>query len=141
MSDEVATGTDGDLGVKDQEQEAGGHSRFDSLFYDWVIERFSRVEVAGRGQRPVWCPEWWRHPEVVDRLQAVWSAHIAAEAEIEEGNPAAMSDWWLRHWDPQRTIIFDHEHGPFRSCNLQKGHLHDASRTDIVALFPKRPPS
>jgi len=149
MSDEAATGTDVDLDIEaeDEEQEAGGHSTFDSLFYDWVIERFSRVEVAGQGQRAVWCPEWWLHPEVVDRLQALWSAQIAAEAALEggeegeSGNPAAMSDWWLRHWDPHRAVIFDKENGPFRSCNLQKGHLHDASRTDVVEITPARPPT
>jgi len=113
---------------------------FDSMFYDWVQERFARVEVTGGSQRVTWCPEWWLHPEVVDRLSALWTAHIGAEAELEDGNnPAAMSDWWLRHWDVHRAVIFDQENGPFRSCNLTKGHLHDASRDDVVAVRPKRP--
>ncbi|EYT63961.1 hypothetical protein H489_0109825 [Curtobacterium flaccumfaciens UCD-AKU] len=121
--------------------EEGGNP-FQSMFYDWVQERFARVEVTGSAQRATWCPEWWKHPEVIDRLQALWTAYIAAEAEQEDenGNMAALSDWWIRHWDPHRAVLFDAATGPFRDCSMQRGHLYDGDRDRVNAIAPARPP-
>lgn len=73
-------------------------------------------------------------------MDALWTAHVGAEAELEDGNnSAAISDWWLRHWGVHRAVILDQENAPFRSCNLTKGHLHDASRKDVMTVRRKPP--
>ena len=40
-------------------------------FLGWVKLQLGRVEAyggAGAKDKPAWCPEWWKHPEVVERL-------------------------------------------------------------------------
>ncbi|HEV7951029.1 MAG TPA: DUF4913 domain-containing protein [Glaciihabitans sp.] len=95
------------------------------LFLDWVAQHFATVEVTGSNDAAKWCPEWWKHPEAVARLRAVWSARLQADAEMESetGDLAAVSSWWLNHWDRHAAILLDRSNGPFRDCDAHRGHL------------------
>ncbi len=58
-----------------------------------------------------WCAQWWRHPEAVIRLEALWRAweHLRLE-------PALGISVWLRdHADHHMPVLFSTE-GPFHGC-------------------------
>lgn len=71
-----------------------------------VLER-KLSSSTGKGLR--WDPRWRRHPEVVLRLDALWKAFEGAAADKD---PAAMSNWWIHHFDPHMRMILDGETGP-----------------------------
>jgi hypothetical protein len=111
-----------------------------AAFIKWVQLQLSRVEAYGqpvRRQAP-WCPEWWKHPEVVQRLHVAWRAYLKAAKLQAEGDGLAKSAWWVQHWDPHARIIFNEQYGPFRACN-SAGHLAD-NRGEPLMLVPLPPP-
>lgn len=64
-------------------------------FVAWVSHRLSRIE-----RRPhSWCPFWWGHPEVVDRLYAL---HQAWEKAQRNGT---LVSWWNYDWAIQWPVI------------------------------------
>ncbi|WP_414173027.1 DUF4913 domain-containing protein [Clavibacter tessellarius] len=89
----------------------------DDLFVEWVVEHCASVEYVWTEKRPSWCPEWWKHPEAVERLFALWTARTQAYANDED--LAAASSWWVYHWDHHAPILFDSRTGPFRNCNKE----------------------
>ena len=99
------------------------------LFLDWVREHFAVLEYVHTDKRAPWCPQWWKHPEVVDRLWAVWQARTQADEDAGE-HLTALSDWWLNHWDRHAAILFDSRTGPFRHCDRQLGHHYETAATD-----------
>ena len=69
------------------------------------------------GRNRTWCPQWWRHPEAIARLEALWRAweHLRLE-------PATGMSIWLRdHADHHMTVLLDPD-GPFKGCSPEKGH-------------------
>lgn len=95
-------------------------------FLDWFDQHFQTVEATDSREIAIWCPEWWLHPEVNARLWALFRAHQAAE--LSE-SLAALSDWWLNHWDRHRAILFDTQTGPFKGCDMAQGHLYQSTRS------------
>jgi hypothetical protein len=74
----------------------------------------------------VWCPEWWRHPEAVSRLTALWRAY-----EFLRQDPATgMSNWWLNHADKHMVKLFDPQ-GPFKYCSARNGHKEMLAKLPI----------
>ncbi|WP_280269687.1 DUF4913 domain-containing protein [Nocardia wallacei] len=65
----------------------------------------------------VWCPEWWLHPEAVERLWIVWQAW----EELALLGPVGMSDWWQWHCEPHMARLMD-PRGPFKYCSVRHGH-------------------
>jgi len=65
----------------------------------------------------VWCPEWWRHPEAVARLEALWRAWENSRLDGATG----LSDWFTLHADRQMKQLFAPV-GPFRYCSARHGH-------------------
>jgi hypothetical protein len=65
----------------------------------------------------VWCPEWWRHPEALARLDALWRSWENSRLDGATG----LSDWFILHADPQMTQLFA-PNGPFRYCSARHGH-------------------
>jgi hypothetical protein len=82
-------------------------------FVDQFLAPMIRRRIGGSR---TWCPEWWRHPEAVDRLHALW--HAWETLRLQGGT--AMSDWWIHHFDPHYMVLADLERGPFQAC----GHGH-----------------
>ncbi|MDQ0540781.1 hypothetical protein QF011_003359 [Curtobacterium flaccumfaciens] len=111
-----------------------------AAFIKWVQLQFSRVEAYGqpvRKQAP-WCPEWWKHPEVVQRLYVSWRGYLKAAKLQAEGDGLAKSAWWVQHWDHHARIIFDEQYGPFRACN-SAGHLVD-NKGERLTVRVQAPP-
>lgn len=73
---------------------------------------------GGSGGR-VWCPQWWRHPEVAVRLTALWQAWEAARTT---GSTDAMSSWWIHHADPHLRVLCDGDTGPMYRCGSARHH-------------------
>lgn len=38
----------------------------------WVEHVYALTFIRGIGQSQRWCASWWRHPEAIVRLQALW---------------------------------------------------------------------
>jgi len=94
-------------------------------FLAWVEEHLSVVEYTHSDKSTAaWCPEWWKHPEAVERLWASFEAREQARQDAA-AHMDALSDWWLTHWDRHAAILFDAKAGPFRKCDRTLGHLHD----------------
>jgi hypothetical protein len=87
---------------------------------DAFVTEYLAVIIRRRLNRAtqVWCPEWWRHPEAIARLAALWRAF-----EYLSTDPAmGMSTWWLGHADPHLRSLMDPEFGPFALCDPREGH-------------------
>ncbi|WP_442546166.1 DUF4913 domain-containing protein (plasmid) [Arthrobacter sp. KN11-1C] len=89
----------------DPEEEAAKER---NAFAGWVRERLHRFE-SHDDRMGEWCPQWWDHPEAVDRFHALWLAYMAAEAEGE------LSGWWVNHWDRHFAFLFS-KSGVFSQC-------------------------
>ena len=108
------------------------------LFLAWVEEHLAVVEYThSEKNTAAWCPEWWKHPEAVERLWASFEAREQAKINSAE-RADALSDWWLTHWDRHAAILFDANAGPFRKCDRNLGHLHDSdgSAPQRVPYYP-----
>lgn len=81
-------------------------------FVMWVELMIHDLESVP-DENQYWCTEWWRHPEAVSRLSALYEAY--GEAETEH----TLSSWWTQHWDSHARILLA-QAGPFRQC--QRGH-------------------
>jgi hypothetical protein len=78
----------------------------------WFTPTFGRRLGAAR-----WCATWWRHPEAVVRLEALWRTW-----EVLRLDPAfGMATWLREHLDPQRGVLFGDE-GPFQACDGHAAH-------------------
>ncbi|MCJ0700268.1 DUF4913 domain-containing protein [Frigoribacterium faeni] len=101
-------------------------------FLGWFTAHFATVEVTGSKDGVTWCKQWWKHPEAVARLWALYLAHKQAW-ELADAL-SAKSDWWHYHWDHHRTILLDSQLGPFRDC--VDGHLSKRRNAEapIIAL-------
>jgi hypothetical protein len=92
------------------------------LYFPNVLE-FVREQLAPMyrrsldGRSRAWCPQWWRHPEALARLDALWRAweHLRQDAAT------GMSVWFRDHADHHMQVLFDAD-GPFKGCSPDKGH-------------------
>ncbi|WP_442855042.1 DUF4913 domain-containing protein [Curtobacterium sp. Leaf261] len=105
-----------------------------------MVEHFTGIEHVHTDKRAPWCAEWWRHPEVVARLWALWQARLQAD-EDSSVRLDAVSDWWLTHWDRHAAILLDPRTGPFRKCDRTLGHLHETHGAATPGIDIQWPPS
>ena len=98
----------------------------------WLLPVYRR---SVRGHERVWCPEWWRHPEAVARLDALWRAweHLRLDAAT------GLSVWFRDHADHHMTILMAAD-GPFKGCDGNAlrpargaASVHAAARGDVRA--------
>ncbi|WP_420116585.1 DUF4913 domain-containing protein [Micromonospora sp.] len=85
----------------------------------WLIPTYRR-KISDSGSGGTWCPAWWRHPEVLVRMSALWRGFEAAR--LEPG--AAMSAWLRDHLDHHLPLILA-EKGPLEGCSIETGHRGD----------------
>lgn len=100
--------------VLEQPAEPADYDTGPELYFESVDE-FVREMIVPVFRRKVgdrspshWSAEWWRHPEAVIRLEALWRAweHLRLD-------PATGMSVWLRdHADHHLTILFS-DYGPF----------------------------
>ncbi len=69
------------------------------------------------GTQRVWCPQWWRHAEAINRLEALWRAWEHLRLDPATG----MSVWWRDHADPHMAALLAPD-GPFKGCGTERGH-------------------
>lgn len=96
------------------------------------VEHFAswyRREVFDGFER-VWCPDWWRHPEAVVRLDAMWRALEA----LRQDEATGISVWLRDHVDVHMAQLLSSS-GPFRGCSARDGHTADPLRE-----LPTTPP-
>lgn len=97
-----------------------------SLYPDgqtWMIEWLTPTIRRPLRSGVMWCPQWWRHPEVVVRLDALWRAWEAARVE----GGAGMAMWWDMHFDAHWAAITS-DCGPFAAC---KDRVHSDKLTHL----------
>ncbi|WP_436771935.1 DUF4913 domain-containing protein [Yinghuangia sp. YIM S09857] len=76
-----------------------------------------------------WCPDWWRHPEAVVRLSAMWNAFEQRSTE----DPATGLERWYREADLHLAELRHPVSGTFSRCSPTHGH------TDAMAALPTAP--
>jgi hypothetical protein len=117
----------------------GGHGDAEpELVYSNAVEFFaellapSYVREVNEGATFAWCPEWYKHPEALIRMEAIWRAweHLRLEPAL------GISTWWLNHADPHMRVLMDKE-GPFKKCAYDG---HKSSRTPGLAALPHTEP-
>ena len=87
------------------------------------VEEFL-VHVYARNYDPLsssfrWCEQWWRHPEALSRLDALWHAFEALRLEVGLG----PSLWWRDHADPTFAQLTAAD-GPFAQCKAGREPRH-----------------
>lgn len=102
----------------------------DSFVTDYVAQILCRRLNRATA---VWCPEWWRHPEALVRLSAMWRAFEYLRVDAALG----MSTFWLHHADPHMRVLMDPEFGPFALCDPREGHA--TRELEPLPLTPSPP--
>ena len=89
---------------------------------DWYTNWFRLVYRRHTTDTRPWCPYWWRHAEVVARLEAIWRAWEQLRRPAEYGGDEwfGAAIWWRDYADPCMDRLMDRD-GPFRYC-LQNKH-------------------
>ena len=77
----------------------------------WLVPTWERriAENASAEGRFKWVAEWWRHPEAVVRLEALWRAWEHLRLDPTTG----MSVWLRDHADHHLPLLMS-KYGPFR---------------------------
>lgn len=83
-------------------------------FFTKVIAPVYRRKITFPANTITWCPWWWKHPEAVMRIDALWTAWEQLRSDPAMG----MSTWFLNHADPNMAALLSTE-GTFKSCTDQ----------------------
>jgi hypothetical protein len=99
------------------EAEVGGEEPTEAeliqQFVMWVELMIHDTEsVSDTKNERYWCPQWWAHPEAVNRFNALHAAYGQAVADD------TVSAWWIQHWDSHARALFS-QHGPFENCQTR----------------------
>jgi len=96
-------------------------------FASWLLEVYRR---STRGHSRVWCRQWWKHPEAVARMDALWRAF----EQLRQDPGIGMSTFWGYHVDHHMDVLLDAD-GPFKGC--EDGH----SEHPLGPIEQDEPPS
>ncbi len=93
----------------------------------------SYVREVNNGSEILWCPEWYKHPEALARMECIWRTweHLRLEPAL------GLSSWWLHHADPHLSILMSPS-GPFKRCAYEG---HKARTTPEELALPHRDPA
>lgn len=94
---------------------------------DWVEHLVATLESVDKSVGMSWCPQWWNHPEAVERFRALFEKW--AEAQKDGG----MSSWWIDHFDRHAVVLFA-KRGPFGECGTK--HVDKGMRRTLVTEQP-----
>ncbi|WP_255596440.1 DUF4913 domain-containing protein [Cellulomonas sp. C5510] len=64
-----------------------------------------------RRKTATWCPQWWKHPEVTVRLQALWLSW----EQLRQDPALGLSVWLRDHLDHHMPIVLASD-GPLKGC-------------------------
>lgn len=116
---------------EDAQQEQGPATIFPTageFVHSWLLQVVNR-KVNSRDT--FWCAQWWKHPEAVCRLTALWLSWEAARED-----PTSLASWWRDQLDYHMSVLMSST-GPFRYC--EDGE-HNASRYSREAFPIQDPP-
>lgn len=105
----------GDAAWNFEEPPALLYSNVIAWVHGWLVPMYRRP--VGDGRSLAWCPQWWRHPEAVVRLSALWRGF--EQRRTEPGD--SMSAWIRDHLDHHMRILNDPA-GPLKGCSDDRGH-------------------
>ncbi len=97
----------------------------------WVHGWLAPVIRRPAGRDTAWCPEWWRHPEAIVRLEALWRSWEHLRTDSTTG----MSVWVRDHLDPHLGFLRDRNVSPFSRCDAERGHDEE----DPLTVTPAPP--
>lgn len=100
-----------DVVMTDDDQATAGEPEFPGV-EEWVTDWLAPMIRHKRTDNQAWCPEWWRHPEAISRLEALWRAWESLRLDPTTG----MSVWWRDHCDHHLPRLLDRAGGPFAQC-------------------------
>ncbi|WP_380169640.1 DUF4913 domain-containing protein [Jannaschia sp. R86511] len=83
------------------------------------------------GNHRVWCAEWWRHAEAINRLESLWRAWEHLRLDPATG----MSIWWRDHADHHMPALLAPD-GPFKGCGSDRGHQPRATALPVSSAPP-----
>ena len=78
----------------------------------WVVEVFTATYLRRPTPTFRWCAQWWRHPEAIARLEALWRSWEALRLDPLLG----IANWYANHLDQQLPILTGPA-GPFADCD------------------------
>lgn len=96
------------------------YANLDDFVRLYLREAYARP-INGRTR--VWAAEWWKYPEAVSRLDALWRAweHLRLDPS------AGMSVWYRDHADHHMATLMDPD-GPFCSSRPERRVEHISPR-------------
>lgn len=97
-------------------------------FVEHLATMYRRPVGTGNGMGR-WCPEWWKHPEAISRLESLWRAY----ENLRQGAGTEMSSYWRDHVDHHMRVLLSSD-GPFKFCSADEGH--DPTRPKKLPLSP-----
>lgn len=106
-----------------------------SSLIEWYEDFFKHVYRRNfSASHLTWCDQWWRHPEAVSRLDALWRAweHLRLEPGL------GMSVWWRDHVDPHMAALTSPD-GCLKGCQ-PTAEPEPGVHNPRVTLLPSAPP-
>lgn len=85
------------------------------FFSEFLAPTYRRRVIDSQTNR--WCPEWTKHPEARNRIEALWRTWEYLRLDPTTG----LSVWWKDHADHHMAYLFSPE-GTFRDCSPTDGH-------------------
>lgn len=79
---------------------------------EWVADVFAATYARRSTPTFRWCAQWWRHPEAIARLEALWRSWEALRTDPLLG----IASWYASHLDQQLPILTGAA-GPFADCD------------------------
>ncbi len=79
---------------------------------EWVADVFAATYARRSTPTFRWCAQWWRHPEAIARLEALWRSWEALRTDPLLG----IASWHASHLDQQLPILTGAA-GPFADCD------------------------
>lgn len=103
---------------------------------EWVTEWLAPVYRRSLDDQAKfrWDPQWWRYPEVVIRLEALWGAY---EKMRLEGGPGLVV-YFRDYLDPMMSVILSPE-GPFHTYHKHE-EKDDGPRMNMPEELPLTDP-
>lgn len=98
-------------------------------FVDEFLAEICWVDVTGSAK--TWCPEWWRHPAAIVRIEALHRSFEHLRLDPATG----MSTWLRDHADYHLGVLTD-PNGPFKGCSPSKGHTERERRLPVASTPP-----
>lgn len=79
----------------------------DEFIREYLRHMYARPVGAGNA-RWRWAADWWRYPEAIARIEALWRAWENLRRDAASGS----SRWWVEHADHHMPILLSPD-GPF----------------------------